>query len=89
MTDTTPDAILVSEITVQRAHLAFLNTAFRHAGFEVDADFEGITTDEGVDSEIKMRVKLAVPIDVLAQAEEPQFQGALTRAIADRLKLCA
>lgn len=89
MTEPTPDAILRAEITVQRAHLAFLNAAFQHAGFEVSEEFEGITTDEGVDTEVKMQLKVHVPIDVLADATEPHFEGEVSRQIRKALKLTA
>lgn len=89
MHEPAPDAILRAEITVQRAHLSFLNAAFRHAGFDVSEDFEGITTDDGVDSEVKMRLHVHVPIDVLAGADEPTFVGEVSERIREALKLTA
>lgn len=66
--DTSPSATLATELTVKRAHFAFLSAAMRHAGWDVDSEYEGITTDEGYDHEVRVRLRITVPLDVLADA---------------------
>ncbi len=87
LVETTPDAILKAELSVKRTDLAFLAAAFRHAGWEVEDSFEGVTTDEGVDTEVKMRVRVHVPIDVLADAPEPRLTQDTSSAILERLRI--
>ena len=66
-----PFAALETELTVKRSHMAFLHAALRSAGWSVGDDFETVTTDDGYDAEVKMRVRVQVPMSVLAETPDP------------------
>lgn len=82
-------ATLATEITVKRSHLSFLHAAMTDAGWEVDDDFEGVTTDEGYDHEVKMRLKISLPLEAIASAPDLGMdEDGIERLIAD-MKLIA
>lgn len=58
---------------MKRTDYAFLHAAFRHVGWHLEEDVEGITTDDGVDEEVRARARFTVPLDVIATA--PPFEA--------------
>lgn len=65
-----PMTTLETELTMRRCDFAFLHAAFEHIGWEIEKDVEGITTDEGYDHELRARVRIRVPLEVLADASD-------------------
>lgn len=69
-----PDHVVVprlrldTTITVKNDHLPFLRAVFEQHGWCFEPAEEGITTDEGYDSEVAVQVRIDAPLDVIATA---------------------
>jgi hypothetical protein len=68
-----PTATLRTELTMKRTDYAFLHAAFRHVGWRLEEDLEGITTDDGVDQEVRVTARIKVPLEAVAAA--PPLEG--------------
>lgn len=82
---TGPLTTLETELTMKRSHFAFLHAAFSHAGWEIEKEVEGVTTDDGYDHELRARVRIRIPLEVLQDApDQREVAGdALDRLMRD------
>ncbi|MBW3584097.1 MAG: hypothetical protein KY455_13480 [Euryarchaeota archaeon] len=68
---------LTTEVTLKSDHLSYVHAALVKAGWTVEGKPEWVTTDEGYDDEVKLRVKMQVLLDDLKDApkiERPSEQ---------------